>query len=430
MDGRLRRPRLVGRGPELALLGERLRAVGTGIPAAVAIGGDAGSGKSRLLREFLSALPATVTGVLGCCYDGRDPPVPFAPLLDALRGLPDDGVAPLSPRVWQRPAAEVFEEVLPRLERAARRRPLVLAVDDLQLADSSTLDLLAFLVVNLRTTRTLVLLTWCSERLPGAADLRHYVAELSGDAGITRIDLRPLSREQQAELLADARGRPLGPRTERACWERAEGNPFAALELLAAADGRNELPEALPDTLADLMLARLDALGGSARRVVRIAAAAGRPVDSRLLEALGGMPAADLYAALHEVVDQQVLVPTADGRAYRFRTALLCEAASAELLPGERRHILGRYTPGPDAVPTDRAGGTNGIPWPRAPRLTPRELQVLALVASGETNRTIAHELFISEKTASVHVSNILAKLGARSRTAAAAAAHRLGVLD
>ena len=63
-------------------------------------------------------------------------------------------------------------------------------------------------------------------------------------------------------------------------------------------------------------------------------------------------------------------------------------------------------------------------------RLTPRELQVLGLVASGASNRQIARQLFISEKTVGVHVSNILAKLGARSRTAAAAAAHRLGVLE
>ena len=61
--------------------------------------------------------------------------------------------------------------------------------------------------------------------------------------------------------------------------------------------------------------------------------------------------------------------------------------------------------------------------------LTPREREVLALVAEGRTNREIAEALFISDKTASVHVSNILAKLGTHSRTAAAAAAHRLGVL-
>ncbi len=58
--------------------------------------------------------------------------------------------------------------------------------------------------------------------------------------------------------------------------------------------------------------------------------------------------------------------------------------------------------------------------------LTPRELQVLALVAEGATNRQIGAALFMAEKTASVHVSRILTKLGVSSRTQAAAVAHRL----
>jgi DNA-binding NarL/FixJ family response regulator len=60
--------------------------------------------------------------------------------------------------------------------------------------------------------------------------------------------------------------------------------------------------------------------------------------------------------------------------------------------------------------------------------LTPRERQVLALVAEGRTNREIGEVLFMAEKTASVHVSRILAKLDVRSRTEAAAVAHRLGL--
>ena len=58
--------------------------------------------------------------------------------------------------------------------------------------------------------------------------------------------------------------------------------------------------------------------------------------------------------------------------------------------------------------------------------LTRREREVLALVAQGRTNRQIADELFISENTAGVHVSNILGKLGVASRTEAAAVAVRL----
>ncbi|MCT9931916.1 helix-turn-helix transcriptional regulator [Planotetraspora sp. A-T 1434] len=61
--------------------------------------------------------------------------------------------------------------------------------------------------------------------------------------------------------------------------------------------------------------------------------------------------------------------------------------------------------------------------------LTPRELEVLRLVAAGLSNRDIAGELFISAKTVSVHVSNILPKLGVSTRGEAAAAAHRLALL-
>jgi DNA-binding NarL/FixJ family response regulator len=69
-----------------------------------------------------------------------------------------------------------------------------------------------------------------------------------------------------------------------------------------------------------------------------------------------------------------------------------------------------------EASPVDRLG------------LTPREYEVLLLVAEGRTNREIGGRLYMSEKTASVHVSRILAKLGVSSRVEAAAVAHRLGL--
>ena len=96
-----------------------------------------------------------------------------------------------------------------------------------------------------------------------------------------------------------------------------------------------------------------------------------------------------------------------------------------------RGEIEGLAAPRAAALPTARRGRR------RAPRagaredpfgLTPRERQVLALVAEGRTNREIGAPLFMAEKTASVHVSRILSKLDVRSRTEAAAVAHRLGL--
>ena len=100
----------------------------------------------------------------------------------------------------------------------------------------------------------------------------------------------------------------------------------------------------------------------------------------------------------------------------------------------ERLARLGRVE-----LDRDRPGGADDTPEDDTPPaaaaveslgLTARELEVLALVAEGRSNRQVADALFISAKTASVHVSNILAKLGVASRVQAAAVAHRLGLLD
>ena len=90
----------------------------------------------------------------------------------------------------------------------------------------------------------------------------------------------------------------------------------------------------------------------------------------------------------------------------------LAGRARLQLEPGPAEHLDGRAASEAPAA-EDPFG------------LTPRERQVLTLVAEGATNRQIGAALFMAEKTASVHVSRILGKLGVRSRTQAAAVAHR-----
>ncbi len=76
---------------------------------------------------------------------------------------------------------------------------------------------------------------------------------------------------------------------------------------------------------------------------------------------------------------------------------------------------------------TARTAGSDGL---QRLGLTDRETEVLRLVAAGQSNRQIAAKLFISVKTVSVHVSNVLAKFGVASRGEAAATAHRLRLFD
>ena len=86
-----------------------------------------------------------------------------------------------------------------------------------------------------------------------------------------------------------------------------------------------------------------------------------------------------------------------------------------------------RLDPRASARPAPRAGAAEPDELARL-GLTGREREILRLVAAGQSNPEIARALFISPKTASVHVSNILAKLGVSGRVEAAAVAHRLGL--
>lgn len=82
---------------------------------------------------------------------------------------------------------------------------------------------------------------------------------------------------------------------------------------------------------------------------------------------------------------------------------------------------------GADLVALERAVRPDGGPRPGG--LSPRELEVLALIADGHTNRAIAATLIVSEHTVARHVQNIFVKLDVSSRTAAAAFAHQHGLL-
>ena len=131
----------------------------------------------------------------------------------------------------------------------------------------------------------------------------------------------------------------------------------------------------------------------------------------RLAEALlaGGAPRGQAEAALrpaHQTVVELGAMPL---------------RREIELLAQRGRLQLGEQV--------DTTAPSKASPSPAASLgLTQREAEVLALVAEGRTNRQIGQALFITPKTASVHVSRILAKLGVTGRGEAAAVAHRLGL--
>jgi DNA-binding CsgD family transcriptional regulator len=371
MAVRVSSPVLIGRSEETERLQAALRSARAGQSSATLIAGEAGVGKTRLVADF--ALDAQTDGVvvlLGGCIDLGEGGLPYAPVVEALRGLarrvdPDELDALLGPGRTElarlvpdlaRPDEDVvesptqtlgslsaqgrlFELLLGVLERLAARSPVVFVVEDLHWSDRSTRDLLGFLVRNLRDAPVMLVLTYRSDELHRRHPLLPFIAELERSGRVERLELTTFDRRESAEQLRAIAGHDLDASLLESIHARSGGNAFFAEELLVAAgeDGRTELPP----TLRDVLLARIANLAEPTQEFLRVASAAGQRVDPSLLADAAGMDEPTVYEALRECVGRQVLVPDPKSgfERYRFRHALLQEAVYDDLLPGERTRL-------------------------------------------------------------------------------------------
>jgi len=350
---------LVGRRDELRSLSAALDAAAAGSAGAVLLAGEAGVGKTRLIAEAVGRAQAAGFVVLtGRCLDTGEATLPYLPFTEALRGLAADrpelvDAHPTLHRLLpgSRPREEVtagerdlgqlrvFDAVLSVLSERSAQDPLLLVLEDVHWADTSSRDLLFFLVSRLGGQRVLVLASYRGDDLHRRHPLRPLLAELVRLPAVTRIDLAALGTadaEQLVRVLADG---TLSDASVARIARRSEGNAFFAEELVSASD------EGVPDGLAEVLLARLDRLTPGARRVLRAAAVAGRRVRHERLAAVVGLDVDELEAALRSAVAHHILVADPAGRSvtagdtYVFRHALLHEAIYQDLLPGERSRL-------------------------------------------------------------------------------------------
>jgi len=395
----------VGRTEELARLAAAADRAAAGTPTAVVVGGEAGVGKTRLVGELVaSARQAGATVLVGGCVELGGEGLPFAPLIEALRGfvrdLDEPELAQLVPGrtrvelarllpelgpggpgsagtadggLWTAgstrspgpvgsptggPGAglgseqgRLFELLLVLLERLGSERPAVLVVEDLHWADRSTRDLLAFLVRNLRHGRLLLVMTYRSDELHRRHPLRPFLAELDRGRRAERLELARFGRDEVAAQLAGILGAPAPPELTERIHARSDGNAFFVEELAAtaAAGADGELPPSLRDTL----LARIELLAEPTQQVLGTVAVGAAAVADPLLAEVAGLPDADLLVGLREAVSAHVLLVDAGDGTYGFRHALVKEAVYAELLPGERTRLHARFATalaGRDAV--------------------------------------------------------------------------------
>jgi ATP/maltotriose-dependent transcriptional regulator MalT len=378
MAGTLSSPILVGRDTAMSPLTAALGRSTAAEPRVVLIGGDAGLGKTRLVMEFGNRAEAGGARVLvGACLDLRGDGIPYGPFLDALRALgttigPDAlrellgpvglelvtlapglgryiGASPEAVAAVGGPAvragadqARFFGVILGVLERLSSERPLVLVLEDLHWSDPATRDLLEYVVRHMEGVRLMLVGTFRTFDLEPGDPLLAYFANLERLPGVERTDLRPLNVSEQTAQLRAILGRPVPSSLAAQIHERAEGNPFFAEELLAAAGERNGGPASggdVPRTLRDILLARIAVTRPSARGAMRVIAVAGHLADDAVISRITGLPTEELEDGLRDAIDRQVLVVDRDSGTYRFRHALLAELVYGDLLPGERRRL-------------------------------------------------------------------------------------------
>ena len=380
MAARSTSPVLVGRGGELAVLDAALAPARRDGRSVVLVGGEAGVGKSRLVREFAARAQASGARVLagGCVELGTDG-LPFAPftavLRELVRDLGVDGVAGLLPGVTRDFArllpefgaadsdaddivarARLFEQVLGLLERLADDRPVVLLIEDAHWADRSTRDLLAFLVGRQQVLDgVLIIVTYRSDELHRTHPLRPLLAELGRLSWVERMDLPRLDRRHADELVARILGREPEPSLADQVYQRAEGNPLFVEELLCDCTGG--INAVLPESLRDLLLIAVQRLPDETQEVLRAASAGGQRNGHALLMAVTGLPDDALSRALRPAVEANVLTADADG--YAFRHGLIREAVMDDLLPGDHTRLHTRFAEAlqadPGLVPPGRA---------------------------------------------------------------------------
>jgi DNA-binding NarL/FixJ family response regulator len=365
MGGRVVSPIFVGRVEELDVLEAALGRAMNSEPAVVLVGGEAGVGKTRLVAELAARCAADGTRVLtGGCVPVGDGALPYAPIVEGLRALVGDlgasavrgligpswpELARLLPALGESQAgggppsqasqARVFELLLGLLARLSKETPLLLVVEDVQWADRSTRDLLAFLVRNLRRERLLVVVSYRSDE-PGTDWLGPFLAVLGRSGRAQRVELPRLDRAETAAQLVGILGAAPPAELVDAVFARSEGNPFFTEELLGSMRaGSGELPP----TLRDLLLSRVHALPELARQVLAVVAMAGRRVPHRLLAEIAGLEDQLLVQALRAAVTGQLLVTRRGEDGYELRHALLAEVIEADLLPGERARLHATY---------------------------------------------------------------------------------------
>lgn len=338
--------RIAGRAREQQLLRKVVGGSVQGVPCAVLVHGEAGVGKTRLVAAVADRSRAAGHAVLWArCLRfgaGASPYLPFVSAFEgwSAEGHPVEGLD-LTPLYGGDGNADSPARALHVIDRAVARLaeegPVVLVVDDLQWADVSSLDALAYLIAGLRRQRVALLMTYRDQGIPDGHVLHGWLADMVRLPGVVDLPLNRLNVDETAEQLTYLWGSKPGHALVADVWDRSGGNPYLTELLAREVDPAvDALPADIPDALRRALTAQWHGLSPRARGVTQVLAVAGRPVDPGVLAAVAGGAAVD--EALHEAAVAGVTRQDRTGLIW-FRHPLLSDVLYTTLLPDEARDL-------------------------------------------------------------------------------------------
>jgi DNA-binding CsgD family transcriptional regulator/tetratricopeptide (TPR) repeat protein len=272
------------------------------------VSGEAGAGKSALLRRFSDVVSARADILSGSC-DPLSSPRPLGPLVDVAPQL-GAGIADM---LQAGDREHVFDATLAALR--ARKRPAVFVVEDVHWADVSTMDFLRFIGRRLGTAPVLLVVSYRDDQLGATDPLRLVLGDLASSSSVFRVCVPPLSLEAVAKL---AEGTGIDAAELHA---QSAGNAFFVSEVVAAGGG-------LPSSVSDAVQARVGRMSAAARHALEAAAVVGVRIEPSVILRLRGVRS----DAVDECVSMGMLA--FDPPTFVFRHDLARQAVLDGIAPG------------------------------------------------------------------------------------------------
>ena len=356
---------LVGREPQLRRLAERVVQAAEGQGGVVLVEGEPGIGKTRLVEE--ASTLAAAQGMIVCwsrCAEAAGAP-PYWPWIQVLRALGHhDGqgraggealAVGLSEGLGHGASGDpaearfrLHQEVAEHLLAAARRRPLLVVIDDLHWADASSRQLLAFLAGELARAPMAVVAT-VRQHDAAVTDLEDLLGSLARERNSERLTLRGLDPADIERYLELAAGTPApDPGLASALHDRTDGNPFFLIELVRLLTSERTIDQLgagdaaaldVPGSVRDTVHRRLARLPEDTQTLLRMAAMIGRRFDLDLLGEAAAVEPDRLVALVEPALAVGLVVEDADTWSCRFSHALVRETLDASLSRLQRARI-------------------------------------------------------------------------------------------